>query len=155
MQVCDLRRNLFLYFLRSADAPELAERIHIKWKIVQLVLVHRYRRINVIVELRQLVYVIPNLFVARVENVCAVTVHLNAVHILGIDISSNVASFVDHKTALSCQRHLMCKHRTEQSGADNQIIVLFSFFSHLFSLLFFVCMCRCFLLRQICIAHRA
>ena len=51
MQICDLLLNLRLHLFRCAQIPEAAERIHIKWKIVELILVNSYRRIYIIIKI--------------------------------------------------------------------------------------------------------
>ena len=43
MQICDLFLNLRLHLLGRTQIPEAAERIHVKGKIVEFILVHSYR----------------------------------------------------------------------------------------------------------------
>ena len=109
----DLRRCL----LRSHDTPHLVEGVHIKWKGIQLAMVIRHRRVRKPVKLRKLVHIIPNLFIIRMENMCAILVDLDALHRLCIHISCNIRTAVNHQNLLACFLRLMGKYGTVEAGA--------------------------------------
>ena len=45
------------------------------------------------------------------ENMCAVFVHMDPLYIFTVDISGNMAAFVDHKTTFPFLRQFVCHHR--------------------------------------------
>lgn len=75
------------------------------------------------VEAGKSVDVLPNLFVARMENVGTVLVNLNVFNLFRIYIAGDVAAFFYDETALAALRGFVGKYSTEQAGAYNQIIV--------------------------------
>ena len=113
-----------LCLCRSADAPHLAEGIHIKRHIVHLALVIGYRAVGVAVELSQIIYIIPHLTVAGMEDVCSVTMHMNPLHILAIHISADMIAFFHNQTGFST---FLCLVRPDSciKSASNQYIIIF------------------------------
>ena len=59
------------------------------------------------------------------ENMRAILMHLNAVDILRINISSDMIPLINDQTAFSLFGHFRSKHRTIQSGAHNQVVIWF------------------------------
>ena len=57
------------------------------------------------------------------ENMGAVPVYGNAVHVLSIGIAAHMAAPVNHQHPFAGLLRFMGKHRTKQSGADNQVVV--------------------------------
>ena len=106
MQICDLLLNLRLHLFRCAQIPEAAERIHIKWKIVELILVNSYRRIYIIIKIGQLIDIFPDFRVTRMENMCAIFMHLDSIDILRINVTADVIPFINDKTSFSFFCHL-------------------------------------------------
>jgi hypothetical protein len=58
------------------------------------------------------------------ENVGAVTVYVDALDILGVDIARDMVPAVDHKDGLARRLRTLCKDRTEEACADNEIIIM-------------------------------
>ena len=106
------------------DIPHPAEGIHIERKVVQFLSVSGHRAVDIVVELGELSDIIPDLFVGGMENMGAVAVHLNAVHLFGINISCNVVSSVDHKAGPAGLFHLSGKNGAEKAGTNDQIIIM-------------------------------
>ena len=57
------------------------------------------------------------------EDMRAILVHMNAFHILTIDITAKLRPFVDDEAPLTHLVGEIGKGRTEETRADNQIIV--------------------------------
>lgn len=85
-------------FLRSRNAPHLAESIHIKWHIVHLALVVSHRAVGVAVKFCQTVDKIPYLPVAGMKNVGSVFVDMDTFHIFTVDVACLNGLFFDHQT---------------------------------------------------------
>ena len=76
------------------------------------------------VELRELVHVLPDLPVGGMENVRAVFVHMDSLYLLTINISRNMIPPVNDQAALPPLMQLMCHDCAIQSGTHDQIIIL-------------------------------
>ena len=90
-------------------APQLGEGVHIKGEVVQLVVVDGHRGVDVVVELTIAVDVLPDLLVGGVENVGAIGVDQNALHLLAVGVASQMGPAVDDETALAGGGHLLGK----------------------------------------------
>ena len=91
-----LLSNLCLGIGRRDDArPHLGEGVHVKGHVVHVAVEVGDRRVNVVVELREAVDVVPDVFHRGVENMCAVTVDLDALDVLGIDVAGDVIAAID------------------------------------------------------------
>ena len=55
----------------------------------------------------------------------AVAVHVDALHILGVDIARDMVALINDQTLFACLFGLVGKHGTEQTGTNDEIIVLF------------------------------
>ena len=124
MKFLYLPRNFRFRLCRRYDTPHLTESVHIKRKIVQFLMVSRYRRVNVMIESCELSDIIPYFFIRCMKNMCAVFMHVDVKNGFRINISGNMFSFVDDKDFAALFLHLMCEHGSEQSRANHQIIVL-------------------------------
>ena len=107
-----------------ADAPHLRERVHVERQVVQLVLVDGHGAVHVVVELGEAVDVVPNRAQGGVEDVRAVAVHVDALHVLGVDVAGDMVAAVDDEAGLAELSGLMAEHRRGDAGADNQIIIM-------------------------------
>ena len=58
------------------------------------------------------------------KDVCAITVNLNALEFLGIDVSSDVITFVQHQDGSALIKHLPGEDRAEETSTDDQIVIL-------------------------------
>ena len=112
-----------LCFFRSLYSPHLTERVHIERKVVKLISVFCNGSIDEVVELGKPVYIVPDLFIGGMEDMCSVLVHVYAVFFGGVDISRYVFPFVDNETFLSFGRSFMSEHCAKESGTDYQIII--------------------------------
>ena len=74
----------------SRHSPHLVERIHVERQVVQpSVGSLRHRRVGVTVKWHYRVDEIPHLAVGRVEDMCAILMHVNSLYLLAIEISPN------------------------------------------------------------------
>ena len=83
------------------------ERVHVERHGVQLALVIRHWGICEAVEDSKGLQVVPHCLIVRMENVGAVLVKIDVLHFLGIDISSDVISLVNHKNGFSVSFRLL------------------------------------------------
>ena len=105
------------------DVPELAERVHVERQVVEMALIIRHRRVDKVVERDELVDIRPDILIARVEDVRAVLVDVDAILFLTVDIAADMVTALQHQHRLARLLRLMCKDRTEKTTANNQIIV--------------------------------
>ena len=110
---------------RRPDSPHFAECIHIKRQIVKLILIYRHRRIDIIVELRKLIYIIPDLPVRGMEDMRAVFVHMDPFNILAVNISRNMVPAVNDQTAFPFPAEFIRHHSAVQARAYDKIIIFF------------------------------
>ena len=125
---CNLRPLLLddgLGLIRCGYAPHAAEGIHIKGHVVHLALIISHRAVGVAVELRQGIYEFPHLPVARMEDMGAVLVHMNALHVLAVHVSAYVVPLLHHQTALFVLSGVPGKHTCIQTASHQYIIVFF------------------------------
>ena len=113
------------------DIPELAERVHIERQIVEMALIIRDRRIDEVVEPHKLVDIRPDLLIARVENVRAILVDVDAILFLAVDIAADMPAALQHQHRHPRPLHLMRKDRAKKAAAYNQIIVHERSFLHI------------------------
>lgn len=59
----------------------------------------------------------------RMENMGPILVHMDALNVFRIHVSTNLRTFVYNKHALSSPLCFMGKNRAEESGADDKIII--------------------------------
>ena len=84
----------------------------------------RNRRICKAVELSKAVHILPYPFIVRVENMCAVHMNMDPLHLLRVNIPRDLRALVDHQTGLSRPLCLLRKHCAVKPGANHQIIVV-------------------------------
>ena len=77
------------------------------------------------VKLCKLVHIVPDFLLGGVENMCAVSVHLDSLHILCVNVASDMITLVDYQTGLSLFGGLMGKYSSKQSGSYDQIVIFF------------------------------
>jgi ABC-type glucose/galactose transport system permease subunit len=80
--------------------------------------------VDIVVKLRKFVYIIPNLTVRGVENMCAVSVDGDARNVLGVAVAANMAALFHHKARFAAPSGLMSEHCPEESGTDYQKIIV-------------------------------
>ena len=107
------------------DAPHPVEGVHIEGQVVDLAVIVGDRAVGVAVELRELVDVLPHSLVVGVEDVGAVAVDVDALHLFGVDVACDMSALVDDEAAPAGLLGLMGKYRAVQAGANDKIIVLF------------------------------
>ena len=88
-----------------------------------------HRRVGVAVKLRKLPNIVPYFLIVGMEDVRTVFMDIDALHFLRIDIACHLRTAVDDHYALTGFPGLMCEHRTEQSGTDDEIIYMFHIIS--------------------------
>ena len=88
-------------FSRRNDAPQLGEGVHIEGKVVQFTFVIGYRRVDIVVELDELVDIIPHSFVVGMEDMGAVLVHVDAVKLFTVDIAADMAAALQNEAAFA------------------------------------------------------
>ena len=119
MQVFNLLCNDILGLLRGTNAPHLGEGIHVKRQVVQFILVHSHRGVDVVVELCELVHIIPDGLVAGMENVSTVNMNVDTALLLGVYVTCDVISAIDYKTSLSLLLCFISKGCAEQTGTND------------------------------------
>ena len=77
------------------------------------------------VELAELLHILPYSFIACMEDVSTVPMHINAGHFLGIAVATNMVSLFNNKTTLSSLLHLVGEDTSIKASTHNDIIVLF------------------------------
>jgi len=125
VQSCNLLCNVFLCFLRCPNVPHLAKGVHIERQVVQFVLIDGNRRVDVVVELCELVDVVPNFLIGGMEDMCTILVYMDVLDGFAVDITSDVVSPFNHQAGLSPLHGFISEHCTEQASTNNQIIVFF------------------------------
>lgn len=118
-----LLRDDCLGLRRRHDVPELAERVHIEWQIVEMTLIVRHRRVDEVIKGDESVDIRPDILIARVEDVRAILVDVDAILLLAIDIAADMLPTLQHQDRLTRLLRLMCKDRAEKTTANNQIII--------------------------------
>ena len=108
---------------RRHDVPELTERIHIERQVVEMPLIVRHRRIHEIIELDELVDIVPDIPIARMEDMRAVLMDVDAIPLLAVHIAAHMCAPLEHQHRLSCRPRLMREYRPEKPTANNQILV--------------------------------
>jgi hypothetical protein len=64
---------------------------------IQLILIIRHRGVGKTVEYRKLLRIIPHDFIICVEDMNDILVAIDAFHLFGVNVSSDIWSFVAHK----------------------------------------------------------
>ena len=110
---------------RRDDArPHLGEGVHVEGHVVHVAVEVGDRRVDVIVELGKAVDVVPDVFHRGVEDVGAVTVDLDALDVLGIDVAGDVIAAVDNQDRLAGALGGIGKDGARKAGTDDEVIVL-------------------------------
>ena len=110
---------------RRDDArPHLGEGVHVEGHVVHVAVEVGDRRVDVVVELGKAVDVVPDVFHGGVEDVGAVTVDLDALDVLGIDVAGDVIAAVDNQDRLAGALSGIGKDGARKAGADDEVIVL-------------------------------
>ena len=117
--------NLAAGFVGCQHAPHLVEGVHVERQIVEAPLVVGHRRIDVMVEGYDVVDKIPHLGIGCVEDVGTVFVYVDARYVLTIEVSAQMRPLVNDQASLACLAGLVGKDAAEESGTDNEEIVLF------------------------------
>ena len=86
---------------RDDTRPHLGEGVHVEGHVVHVAVEVGDRRVDVVVELGEAVDVVPDVLHGGVEDVGAVTVDLDALDVLGIDIAGDVIAAVDDQDRLA------------------------------------------------------
>ena len=118
-----LLRYLLHGLFRRDHAPHLIEGIHVKGQGVELSPVVRHGRIGKSVERRELLQIVPHLFVIGMEYMRAVFVYVYAFGLLRIYISGNMRAPVYYKRSLSSFRRFSREYRSVKPRSDYQKII--------------------------------
>ena len=121
--LCALLRNLDRRLLGRHRPPHLEERVHVERQIVEPSLVVGHRRVGISVEGHDTVHEVPHPFVGRMENVCAILVHMDSLHILTVDVAAQVGPLVDHQATLAVPSGEVGKGGAKEAGAHDQVVV--------------------------------
>lgn len=96
----------------------------LKGHVVEFVLVDGDRRIDVVVELGELIHVFPHWLERRVEDVRAIFMHVDAIDLFGVDIAADMIAAIDDQAGLSGSFRLMREHGTREASPHDKIIVM-------------------------------
>ncbi len=113
-----------LGFRRGLDAPHLREGVHVERQVVQLVLVAGNGAVHVVVELGELVDVVPHRAQRGMEDVRAVLVHVDAVDLFGVDIAGDMIAAVDYQAGFAQLGGLVRENGAGDAGADDKVVVM-------------------------------
>ena len=140
----DERQRLLLQVLRLADVlgghllgdlglgvhrrddarPHLGEGVHVEGHVVHVAVEVGDRRVDVVVELGEAVDVVPDVLHGGVEDVCSVTVDLDALDVLGVDVAGDVVAAVDDQDRLAGAPGGIGEDGAREAGTDDEVIVL-------------------------------
>ena len=95
------------------------EGIHVEGHVVKLVPVACDGRIGIAVELGKLLDVVPDLFVAGMEDVGSIAVYLDTLDFLRIDVPCDMGAAVDDEYRPAAFVRFMGEYRAEEAGADD------------------------------------
>ena len=110
---------------RRDDAwPHLGEGVHVEGHVVHVAVEVGDRRVNVVVELGEAVDVVPDILHGGVEDVRAVAVDLDALDVLGVDVSGDVVAAVDDQDRLAGTLGGVGEDGARKAGTDDEVIVL-------------------------------
>ena len=115
--------NLLSRLLRRQHAPHLVKRIHVKRQVILSSLVVCDWRVRVAVELHDAIDELPYLFIIGMENVCTVLMHVDPLHILAVDITTEMRTYVNHQAAFTLFLCLVCVCGAVDAGTYNQQVV--------------------------------
>ena len=104
--------------------PHPVEGVHVEGHVVNFALVVRDGAVGVAVEVGELPRIVPHLLRVGVEDVRAVAVDVDPLHLLSVDIAGDVAPPVDDQALFARAAGLPGKDRAEQPGPHDEIIVL-------------------------------
>ena len=117
------------------DVPELAESVHVERQVVEMALIVCDRRVDKIIEHNELVDIRPDILIARVEDMRAVLVDVDALPLFTVDIAPHMIAAFQHQHRLPRPLRLTGKDSSKQTAADNQVIVHekipYSFYLHI------------------------
>ena len=82
-----------------------------------------HRRVDEVVERDELVDIRPDILIARVEDMRAVLVDVDAFPLFTVDIAAHMITAFQHQHRLPRPLRFTSKDSTEETAADNQIIV--------------------------------
>ena len=108
---------------RCGDSPHLVEGVHVERQVVEAALIVGYRTVGIAVEWHYRVHEVPHFLVGGMEDMGTVLMHVDAFHVLAVNIATQMSPLVDDETTLT---GLLCpvgKRSPEQPGPNNKIIV--------------------------------
>ena len=88
-----------------------------------MALVVCHRRVDEVVERDKSIDIRPDILIARVEDVRAVLVDVDAILFFAVNIAADMITVLQHQHRLARLLRLMRKDRTKKTAAHNQIIV--------------------------------
>ena len=104
--------------------PHAVKGIHIEGQVVKLAFIISDRTIGVAVELHNQIHEIPYIFVICMENVSAILMHVDAFHLLAVDITTKVWTLVYYKTFLAHLLSAIGKCGSEQARTNYEVIIV-------------------------------
>lgn len=104
--------------------PQLGEGVHVEGQVVKLVPVACDGRIDEVVEADKAVDIVPSALVARMEDVCAVAVDVDALQPLGAGVAADVRPSFDDEALLPRLICFVGEHAAEQPRPHDEIVVL-------------------------------
>lgn len=85
------------------------------------------RTVRISVERDESVHKIPYFLVGRMKNVRAILVHMNALDLFAVNISSQMRAFVNDETPLPRALGKIGERGSKKAGSDNKIIEWFHY----------------------------
>ena len=124
VELFDLAGDLSLRLFGRDDPPQLREGVHVEGQVVKLVPIARDGRIDEVVEADKAVDIVPDMLVARMEDVRAVAVDVDAIQPLGVGVAADVRPSFDDEAPLPRLVCFVGEHAAEEPRPHDEIVVL-------------------------------
>ena len=122
--------NLGFRLFWSLHTPHLIESVHIEGQIIEFAFVVGHRRVCVTIELHKTIHEVPDLLVAGVKDMRTILMHINALHILRIDISTDMVTLVNQKNGIALLLQQIGRDCAKETCTDNQKIIFLPHIYH-------------------------
>ena len=82
-----------------------------------------FRPVAEAAETCELVDEVPDAFVVGVKDVWAVLMDMDATDVVGVTVSRDMATFLDHQALCARIGHLSCEDRAKEAGSDDYVVI--------------------------------
>ena len=99
--------------------PDFGESIHVERHVIYRFVMDSNWRIDVVVEIGELIDVLPDVFIISVKNVGTVFMDIDAVLVFGINVTSDVVTFVNDENGFAGSTSTFCNSGAKEAGSNN------------------------------------